>query len=388
MFHKVTHTTAMIGIVALLGTSLSYGEEKPSEVINHHTKNNISSTYEPDALTLTTQNGQILYRYHENKKEDPASLTKMMTMYLTLDAVKSGKIHMNDKIKITSEQARLSQLPNLSSVPLQAGQTYTVKQILEQTALASSNAAALVLGEKVSGSTSRFTDKMNKQAKDFGMKQTHYTSPAGADTKLLGSFAPNKYKKQGKTSSTSKDMNMMMYHMIKKHPEILKITKKPSSTQQGQSFQSTNLSLKGQPKYYEGTDGLKTGTSDTGYSLALTNQRNGLRLNETILNVSPYPSEEAKLNRNEIANNMMKYYRQQFEYKKVLTKGEHQIGGKQYNVKKDLYDVVPKNKEWHISINSKGATYVHYQRYFLQGSTYPTVKVEEKHRGFFKWLFK
>lgn len=76
MFHKVTHTTAMIGIVALLGTSLSYGAEKPSEVINHHTKNNISSTYEPDALTLTTQNGQILYRYHENKKEDPASLTK------------------------------------------------------------------------------------------------------------------------------------------------------------------------------------------------------------------------------------------------------------------------------------------------------------------------
>lgn len=98
--------------------------------------------------------------------------------------------------------------------------------------------------------------------------------------------------------------------------------------------------------------------------------------------MSPYPSEEAKVNRNEIANNMMKYYRQQFE------KGEHQIGGKQYNVKKDLYDVVPKNKEWHISINSKGATYVHYQRYFLQGSTYPTVKVEEKHRGFFKWLFK
>lgn len=60
---------------------------------------------------------------------------------------------------------------------------------------------------------------MNKQAKDFGMKQTHYTSPAGADRKLLGSFAPNKYKKQGKTS---KDMNMMMYHMIKKHTEILK----------------------------------------------------------------------------------------------------------------------------------------------------------------------
>lgn len=63
-------------------------------------------------------------------------------MYLTLDAVKSGKIHMKDKIKITSKQAQLSQKSNLSSVPLKAGQTYTVKDILSQTALASSNAAA------------------------------------------------------------------------------------------------------------------------------------------------------------------------------------------------------------------------------------------------------
>ncbi|MCP5916307.1 serine hydrolase, partial [Klebsiella pneumoniae] len=83
------------------------------------------------------------YNYNENKKVDPASLTKMMTMYLTLDAVKSGKIHMKDKIKITSKQAQLSQKSNLSSVPLEAGQTYTVKDILSQTALASSNAAAL-----------------------------------------------------------------------------------------------------------------------------------------------------------------------------------------------------------------------------------------------------
>ena len=102
---------------------------------------------------------------------------------------------------------------------------------MSQTALASSNAAALILGEKVSGSTSTFTDKMNQQAKTFHMKDTHFTSPAGADTELLGSSAPQKYKKQGKTSSTSKDMNIMMYHMIKEHPEILKTTQNKSDTQ-------------------------------------------------------------------------------------------------------------------------------------------------------------
>ena len=89
---------------------------------------------------------------------------------------------------------------------------------------------------------------------------------------------------------------------------------------------------------------MKTGTSDSGYSLALTNKQHRLRLNETILDVSPYPSETAKLTRNEIANDMMKYYRKQYEYKKVLSKGEQKIDGTTYDVKKDLYDVVPKHQ--------------------------------------------
>ena len=96
----------------------------------------------------------------------------MMTMYLTLDAVKSENLHR----KITNQQAQLSRKSNLSS-SLKAGQIYTVKEILSQTALASSN--ALILGEKVSKSTSTFTDQMNQQAKQFHMNHTHYTSPTG-----------------------------------------------------------------------------------------------------------------------------------------------------------------------------------------------------------------
>ena len=123
---------------------------------------------------------------------------------------------------------------------------------------------------------------------------------------------------------------------------------------------------------------MKTGTSDSGYSLALTNKQHRLRLNETILDVSPYPSETAKLTRNEIANDMMKYYRKQYEYKKVLSKGEHKIDGTTYDVKKDLYDVVPKHQKWYIAINSKGNAYVHYKRNYLEGASYPSVKADKK----------
>ena len=90
---------------------------KPTSLLKNKDNTKISSTYEPQSLTLSTEQGQILYSYHENKKVDPASLTKMMTMYLTLDAVKSGKLHMNDKVKITNQQAQLSRKSNLSSVP-------------------------------------------------------------------------------------------------------------------------------------------------------------------------------------------------------------------------------------------------------------------------------
>ncbi|MDK6298272.1 penicillin-binding protein PBP4 [Staphylococcus caprae] len=386
MFQRILSVTGVLCVVTLLSASPSFAVEKPTSLLKNKDNTKISSTYEPQSLTLSTEQGQILYSYHENKKVDPASLTKMMTMYLTLDAVKSGKLHMNDKVKITTQQAQLSRKSNLSSVPLKAGQIYTVKEILSQTALASSNAAALILGEKVSKSTSTFTDQMNQQAKQFHMNHTHYTSPTGADTHLLGPSAPEKYKNQGKTQSTSKDMNIMMYEMLKNHPEILKITKKTSETQKGQTFKSTNLSLKEQPKYYKGTDGLKTGTSDSGYSLALTNKQHRLRLNETILDVSPYPSDTAKLTRNEIANDMMKYYRKQYEYKKVLSKGEHKIDGTTYDVKKDLYDVVPKHQKWYIAINSKGNAYVHYKRNYLEGASYPSVKADKKSKGILSWL--
>ena len=111
--------------------------------------------------------------------------------------------------------------------------------------------------------------------------------------------------------------------------------------------------MKGQPKYYKGTDGLKTGTSDSGYSLALTNKQHGLRLNETILDVTPYPSETAKLNRNEIANDMMKYYRKQYEYKRCYLKVNIKLMAKIHS-KKDLYDVVPKHKNGILRLMIKG----------------------------------
>lgn len=383
LFGKFVKGIGIITTISLLHTSISDASESPVTIANKEKNSSISTKYQPSGVMLTTDQGQILYNYRGNNQVDPASMSKMMTLYLTYEAIENGKLKLNDKVKITNKYATMSNLPNLSSVSLKQGQTYTIEELIKQTTLASSNAAAMILGEKVSGDNNTFTNKMNQQAKSFNMTNTNFVNPAGAQNSLLDQYAPSKFKKQDFPKSTAKDMNLLMQALIKKYPQILQISKLPRDTQRGNTFKSTNLSLKGQPLYLPGTDGLKTGTSNKGYNIALTNKQDQLRLNETIMNVKPFGDVNAKYNRNRIGNQIIKQYRQKYEYKKVLTEGDHEIDGKKYHVKKDLYDVVPKDKsKWHLAINSKGKVYVHYYRDFLPGSQYPRVAADKKWKWF------
>ncbi|MCI2899780.1 penicillin-binding protein PBP4 [Staphylococcus hominis] len=383
MFLKVTQSIGILSLFTLLGTSISHAAETPVDITNKEGNVAVSSNYEPDGVTLTTQQGQILYNFQGNKEADPASLSKMMTIYLTLEAVHQGKLKLDDKVKITSAYDQLSKKPNLTSVPLNQGQIYTIKDLLTQAALPSSNSAAMILGEQVSGNTSTFTDKMNAQAKAFHMKHTYFVNPAGAANDLLGQQAPKKYKQDIYPKSTAEDIAILSHHLIAKHPKFLNITQLSQDTQKGYTFNNTNLSIKHEPLYLKGTDGLKTGTSDKGYNIALTNQQNHLRLNEVVMNVSPYMDNNAKYNRNRIGNAIFKHYRKEYEYKKVLSKGEHKIDGKTYKVDKNLYDTVPKdNKKWDIRINKDGKAYVHYKRDFLPETTYPRVNAKKVWKWF------
>ena len=185
-----------------------------------------SVKYKPESVSVTAQTGQILYQDKAEKVTDPASLTKMMTMYLTLDAIENGEIKGTDKIKITSDYEKMSVLPDLASVPLERGKSYSINQFLRQITLESSNAATLILGEKVSGSTSKFTDEMNHKAKKLGMAHTHFVNPTGADNYLLQQYAPKQYQKERKTQTTADDMTILMQNILKEHPKILKYSSK------------------------------------------------------------------------------------------------------------------------------------------------------------------
>ena len=144
-------TTSLIATTLIMGSSpiaqATDVHQSPIQNVNEQGLN-LSSQYEPKAMTITDENGQVLYDYRGETSSDPASITKLMTLYLTFDALNNGKISKDQKIKITADYEKMSTLPNLSTVKLKKGQIYTIDEIMKQVSLASSNPAALILGKK------------------------------------------------------------------------------------------------------------------------------------------------------------------------------------------------------------------------------------------------
>ncbi|SNU95606.1 penicillin binding protein 4 [Staphylococcus piscifermentans] len=360
---------------SVLMTPDVHAQQTPVEISKHYHQT-LDKQYNPKGAYVITQQGQILYNYQGDHSIDPASTTKLMTAYLVLEAASQGKIHYSDSIKITPRYEQLAQLPNLTTFPLKNKQTYTVDQLLKQAMLESSNAATIVLAEKVDGDVSRFTDKMNAKAKDLGMIHTHFTNPSGANNRLIQQFAPKKYASETASKSTAKDMAILSRAIIKKYPKILHYSSLRTDSQYGKTLTNTNLSLPNSVDACKGVQGLKTGTSENGYNLALTAERNHLRIDTTVMNVQPYPSEVSKHARQKIANALTEDAFKHYEYRKVIGKGEHEIDGKTYEVKQDLYDVVPKDKHQYKLKITNDKLQVDYPRQFLKGAHAPSVKAQ------------
>ena len=198
--------------------------ETPVEIAKHYHES-IDKKYNPKSAYVTTQQGQILYDYNGQRQLDPASTAKLMTVYLILEDVQNHKIHLTDKVKITSEYEEMAQLPNLTTFPVKKNQVYTIDQLLKQVMLESSNAASLILADHIDGDIEHFTNRMNEKAKAMGMHQTHYTNPSGANNKLLKQFAPKKYKHETASKSSAQDIAVLAQQLIKEHTKVLDYSK-------------------------------------------------------------------------------------------------------------------------------------------------------------------
>ncbi|WP_180809760.1 DUF1958 domain-containing protein [Staphylococcus sp. 17KM0847] len=338
--------------------------------------------YQPESALTVSQTGQILYDYRSEKSLYPASLSKLMTFYLVYDALEKGEIHLTDKVKITKNQQGVAQLPNVSTYPIQSGQVFTVEELLKQSIMVSSNAASMVLAEHVAGDTSTFTKQMNQKAKMLKMNHTYFTNPTGLDNAWLKQYAPKAFRNEGKTMTTAQDMGILATHLVNDHPQILNITSIRQDMQKAGILHTTNYSLPGETNGMKGVEGLKTGTGDQGYHFVLTAKQQQLRLQTAVLRVTPANNIHAKHARHIMANGITEEIFNQYTYKKVLSRGEQRINGKKYEVKKDLYDVVPKTmsaSDYHFKVDEeKERVTLKYKRHFISGYHAPSVAVERK----------
>lgn len=209
------------------------------------------------SVVMDMRDGKMLYARSADRRLHPASLTKMMTLYVTFDAIRRGKLKLGQKLKVSR---RASRQP-ASKLYLRAGQRVSVRSLINATAIKSANDAAMVLAEGVGGSQARFARMMTKMAKRLGMKNTRFLNPHGLTQR--GHY------------STARDMAILARHLFHDFPEHYHIFARKRSQAAGKRIYSTNRLLSS----YSGADGIKTGyTRAAGYNLVASAHRGKKRI--------------------------------------------------------------------------------------------------------------
>ncbi len=215
------------------------------------------------ALLMDIQTGTVLYEKNAHEQLAPASVTKVMTMLLIMEAIHSGRIGWNDTVT-TSETAAAK---GGSQVYLKVGETMTVSEMLKCIAVSSANDCACAMAEHIAGSESAFVEQMNSRAQELGMEDTHFVNCTGLDD--------DDTAKEHLTSAY--DIAVMSRELMKNHPDIKKYTTIWMDTIRNGTFGLANTNKL--VRFYPGATGLKTGfTSTAGYCLSATAERDGLGL--------------------------------------------------------------------------------------------------------------
>ena len=220
------------------------------------------------ALLMDAATGTVLLEQNAHEKLPPASVTKVMTMLLIMEAIDSGKIHWNDLVTASESAAAKGG----SQIYLKVGETMSVTDMLKSIAVSSANDCACAMAEHIAGSEEAFVQRMNQRAKELGMNDTHFVNCTGLDD--------DENAREHLTSAY--DIALMSRELMVNHPDIKKFTTIWMDTVRDGTFGLANTNKL--VRFYKGTTGLKTGyTSKAGFCLAATAQRSGMELIAVVL---------------------------------------------------------------------------------------------------------
>ena len=236
----------------------------PNTVDSIMANTSVSELKAKSSVLMDASSGQVLYENNSNEKLPIASVTKVMSMLLTMEAIDSGKIGLKDMVTASEYASGMGG----SQAYIEPGEQYSVHDALKAISLHSSNDVTVSMAELVAGSEEGFVVQMNEKAAELGMKNTMFRDCTGLTD-------------EGHYSSAI-DIALMSRELITKHPKILEYTSIYTDTFRNGEFDLTNTNRL--VKFYNGCDGLKTGfTRAAGFCLSATASRNNMRLISVVL---------------------------------------------------------------------------------------------------------
>lgn len=233
------------------------------------------------AVLMNAESGEIIFSKNENEAFSPASVTKIMTLLLVMEALDEGRISIDAAVPVSAYAASMGG----SQVFLKEGESMTVRELIKCTVIASANDAAVALSEYVFGSEDSFVKAMNERAVALGMKNTNFENTTGLDDTTQNHV------------TSALDIAIMSRELIK-HPLILEYSSLWQDSIRNGEFTLTNTNRL--VRYYDGCTGLKTGSTDkAGYCISATAKRDGMNLIAVVMGA------ETRDERNYIARAML-----------------------------------------------------------------------------------
>lgn len=223
----------------------------------------------PSYLLMEASTGQVIFEHNADERRPVASVIKLMTILLVLEALEAGTVSLNDMVTVSQYAAGMGG----SQVFLDAGSKYKLEELLKSMIVASANDAAVALAEHIGGSESNFSERMNARAAELGLTNTHYVNSTGLP--VSGQY------------TTARDVATLSRE-VGKHPQYFNYSTIWMDTITHKDGRVTDLTNTNRLiRFYDACDGFKTGSTDEArYCISATAQQDGMRLIAVLLGTS------------------------------------------------------------------------------------------------------
>src|SRR5690625_2356838 len=271
-------------------------------LVVHGATNEQSLNLAPDAtsaILIERDTGEILYHKNEHEQLPPASMTKIMTLLLVMEALEQGDLSLDEKVRVSEKASGMGG----SQVFLETNEKMSVEDLIKAVAIASGNDASVALAERIAGSEESFVKMMNEKAKQLNLENTHFINSSGLP-------AENHYSSAYDMAMISKEL--LSYENITDYTSIY-----DDYLRKGEKNEFWLVNTNKLVRFYPGVDGLKTGyTSEAKYCLAATAKRDNMRVVAVVMGADTVKSRNGQISQ------MLDYAFNHYSTKKLVNKGE------------------------------------------------------------------